>query len=65
MVRKPKRLPEVFSGYESFSYLLTELETVAGRGDIEWPPSAATAALHRLERLMKLLIEQIEQDRAH
>ena len=66
MVRRPRRTPKTFSGHENFNYLLTELELAVGRGNIEWSPPTAIAAMRRLERLvatMQSIIAEIEQER--
>jgi hypothetical protein len=68
VVRKPKRQPEVFSGYENFIYLLTELELVVDAGTIQWSATTAGAATRRLEKLAartRLAITQIENEQSN
>lgn len=63
VARKRKRVPRAFSGYESFVYLLTELETVVDSGTIRWPAAALAAARVRLELLaasLTIVAGQIE-----
>jgi hypothetical protein len=49
MSRRPKA--SAASAFESFLYLLTELEWVVDRGVIEWSAVSAEAAQHRLDKL--------------
>lgn len=51
MVRKRKPPSVVFSGYESFVYLLTELELLVDAGTIQCSATMAEAAVRRLEAL--------------
>ena len=55
-------MPEAFSDYEGFIYLLAELELVIESGTIGWSVATATATKRRLEELaarMDRIIEQI------
>jgi hypothetical protein len=67
MVRKPKQSPEVFTAYENFIYLLTELELVVEAGAIRWSPATVNSAKRRLEELaakMHQVIRQIEDEKS-
>jgi hypothetical protein len=63
VVKKRKQLPEAFSDYEGFVYLLAELELVIEGGTIGWSVATASATKHRLEELaarMNRIIQQID-----
>jgi hypothetical protein len=64
VVRRP-RPRELFSRYENFIYLLTELELAMKRGGIEWSETMARAAKRRLEVLatrMERIIAQSDEE---
>jgi hypothetical protein len=65
LAKKRKRSLQMFSGYESFVYLLTELEEVVDSGTIRWSRATATAAKVRLtllETALSGVIKQIRND---
>jgi hypothetical protein len=51
MLRKPRAPQAAFTGYESFIYLLTEIEIIIGSGTVKWSAATALAASQRLDRL--------------
>jgi hypothetical protein len=55
MARKRNVQPQVFTGYERFVYLLTELEFVVASGTVEWTPASATMARDRVDRIAAAL----------
>jgi hypothetical protein len=55
LASKRQRSPQVFNGYESFVYLLTELEAAVDSGTIRWSATTAAAAKIRLGLLEKAL----------
>jgi hypothetical protein len=65
MARKSKSLQEAFTGYESFIYLLTEIEIVVESGTVNWSAESAVAASRRLDKLAATVHElavQIENE---
>jgi hypothetical protein len=65
VARKTRQLPQTFTGYENFVYLLAELELVIEGGTIEWSVATANATKHRLEELarkMERIIGQVESE---
>jgi hypothetical protein len=65
MVRKRRPPPTVFTSYENFAYLLTELELTVGFGRIKWSAASATAAWRRLDNLtatLRQLVTQLENE---
>ena len=55
----------VFTSYENFAYLLTELELTVGFGRIKWSAASATAAWRRLDNLtatLRQLVTQLENE---
>ena len=65
MFGKRKRPPEVFSGYESLNYHLTELELIIEAGTIQWSAETANAARDRLKNLattIRRIITRIENE---
>jgi hypothetical protein len=59
--RKPETLRVAFTGYESFVYLLTELELVVEGGTIAWSTESAEIALLRFARLSSTIRRVIAQ----
>jgi len=61
MARKPRAPAAVFTDFESFLYLLTELELAVGAGKIRWSIASAIAAEHRLGNLVATIRQVISR----
>jgi hypothetical protein len=55
MARKPNVQPQVFTSYERFVYLLTDLEFVVASGTVEWTPASMATARDRMDRIAAAL----------
>ncbi|MBV9685905.1 MAG: hypothetical protein JO096_01675 [Alphaproteobacteria bacterium] len=61
MARKRRGPLEAFGDYESFTYLLTELELLVQAGTVQWSKATANATKLRLEELAARLQQAITQ----